>query len=208
MEKLQSGSWFNGPDWLLEKEQWPEQPNLKVTTSVSQECKPIKEQALFTKDRELDEWDALLEINTYWRPLRVTAWALRFLNNCLARVRRNQKRSGPLVSEEITITKAKNNAWKRWQREYVHSLMESQRVNGKPVNAPEVGEVVLVVGEEKNRSEWKGSATSQRKGRSCTWRGTFTQGTHYRTTVTAGVSTRNSMHNAIRTKKERGEADS
>ena len=31
--------------------------------------------------------------------------------------------------------------------------MESQRVNGKPVNAPEVGEVVLVVGEEKNRSE-------------------------------------------------------
>ncbi|CAB3995149.1 Hypothetical predicted protein [Paramuricea clavata] len=53
------------------------------------------------------------------------------------------------------IAKAKNNAWKRWQREYVHSLMESQRVNGKPVNAPEVGEVVLVVGEEKNRSEWK-----------------------------------------------------
>ena len=64
MEKLQNGSWFNGPDWLLEKEQWPEQPNLKVTTSVSQECKPIKEQSLFTKDRELDEWDASLERNT------------------------------------------------------------------------------------------------------------------------------------------------
>ena len=54
--------------------------------------------------------------------------------------------------------------------------MESQRVNGKPVNAPEVGEVVLVVGEEKNRSEWKGCATSQRKGRSGTWCDAFTQG--------------------------------
>jgi hypothetical protein len=83
---------------------------LKVTTSVSQECKPIKEQALFTKVREPDEWDALLERNTYWRTLRVTAWALRFLNNCLARVRRNQKRSAPLVSEEITVAR---NAWVR-----------------------------------------------------------------------------------------------
>ena len=33
--------------------------------------------------------------------------------------------------------------------------MESQRINGKQAKAPEVGEIVLVVGEEKNRSEWK-----------------------------------------------------
>ncbi|CAB4012503.1 Hypothetical predicted protein, partial [Paramuricea clavata] len=93
------------------------------------------------------------------------------------------------------IAKAKNNAWKRWQREYVHSLMESQRVNGKPVNTPEVGEVVLVVGEEKNRSEWKkGKVVRQVKGKDGV-------------TVTVGVSTRNLMHNANRTKKERGEAD-
>jgi hypothetical protein len=55
--------------------------------------------------------------------------------------------------------------------------------------------------------EGKGSATSQRKGRSGTWCGAFTQGTHHRTAVTVGVCTRNSMHNANRTKKERGEAD-
>ena len=70
------------------------------------------------------------------------------------------------------IAKAKNNAWKRWQREYIHSLMESQRVNGKPVNAPEVGEVVLVVGEEKNRSEWKkGRVVRQVKGKDGVVRG-------------------------------------
>jgi hypothetical protein len=95
---------------------------LKVTTSVSQECKPIKEQALFTKDRELDKWDALLERNTYWRTLRVTAWALRFLNNCLARVRWNQKRSGPLVSEEITVAR---NAWVRSVQQGVNPELQA-----------------------------------------------------------------------------------
>jgi hypothetical protein len=50
--------------------------------------------------------------------------------------------------------------------------MESQRVNGKPVNAPEVGEVVLVVGEEKNRSEWKkGRVVRQVKGKDGVVRG-------------------------------------
>ncbi|CAB4035463.1 Hypothetical predicted protein, partial [Paramuricea clavata] len=71
-----------------------------------------------------------------------------------------------LTKMQKRIAKAKNNAWKRWQREYVHSLMESQRVNGKPVNTPEGGEVVLVVGEEKNRSEWKkGKVVRQVKGK-------------------------------------------
>jgi hypothetical protein len=95
---------------------------LKVTTSVSQECKPIKEQALFTKDREPDKWDALLERNTYWRSLRVTAWALRFLNNCLARVRRNQKQSGPLVSEEIILAR---NAWSRRVQQGVNPELQA-----------------------------------------------------------------------------------
>ena len=44
--------------------------------------------------------------------------------------------------------------------------MESQRVNGKPVSPPEVGEIVLVMGEEKNRSEWKkGKVVRQVKGK-------------------------------------------
>ena len=71
-----------------------------------------------------------------------------------------------LTKMQQRIAKAKNDAWKRWQREYMHSLMESQRVNGKPVKAPEVGEIVLVVGEEKNRNEWKkGKVLRQVKGK-------------------------------------------
>ena len=132
-EKLQNGHWFTGPDWLLEEKLWPEQPNLTVTKSANQQCKPIKEQAMFTKDREPDEWDALLKRNTYWRTLRVTAWVLRFLNNCLSRVKRKQKRSGPLVSKEIVVAR---NAWVKrvqgsvtpnYKRQVGESLKTKQR---------------------------------------------------------------------------------
>ena len=40
--------------------------------------------------------------------IRVTAWILRFVNNCLARSRHNRRRSGPLVSEEV---EAATNRW-------------------------------------------------------------------------------------------------
>ena len=44
-----------------------------------------------------------------------------------------------------------------WQdkTEYVHSLMEHHRVIKGENARPEVGEMMLVVGEEKNRAEWK-----------------------------------------------------
>ncbi|KAL9976623.1 hypothetical protein ACROYT_G013945 [Oculina patagonica] len=50
---------------------------------------------------------------------------------------------------------AKAHVWKRWKREYVHSLMESHRLNKETGATPKVGEIVLVVGDEKNRGEWK-----------------------------------------------------
>ncbi len=46
VERLKYGNWFNGPDWLLEKEQWPEQPNLTVSKAVdhiSAETKNIED---------------------------------------------------------------------------------------------------------------------------------------------------------------------
>ena len=49
----------------------------------------------------------------------------------------------------------RQHAWKRWENEYVHSLMESHRINRKTAAVPDVGEVVLVIGDEKNRGEWR-----------------------------------------------------
>jgi len=53
------------------------------------------------------------------------------------------------------LEEAKAHAWRRWKREYIHSLMEGHRLNKKEGATPVVGEVVLVVGDEKNRGEWK-----------------------------------------------------
>ena len=53
------------------------------------------------------------------------------------------------------VKQKREHAWQRWKTEYVHSLIEHHRVNRGENACPEVGEMVLVVGEEKNRAEWK-----------------------------------------------------
>ena len=52
-----------------------------------------------------DEWEALLQRHKYWKTLRVTAWALRFLNNSLARRQKATKLTGPLTPEEMVNAK-------------------------------------------------------------------------------------------------------
>ena len=99
--KMERGNWFAGPDWLLDKRRWPEQPRLNSTKETDEESKVTQEAVLRTQERVFDEWDALLERSTYWRTMRVTAWVLRFIRNCKARSK-SKKMSGPLVTEEIT----------------------------------------------------------------------------------------------------------
>ena len=53
------------------------------------------------------------------------------------------------------LKEAKQHAWKRWKHEYIHSLLESHRVNRKTGPVPDIGEIVLVIGDEKNRAKWK-----------------------------------------------------
>ena len=53
------------------------------------------------------------------------------------------------------LNNAREHAWRRWKKEYVHGLMEAHRIKrGREPQVPEIGEIVLVVGEEKNRGEW------------------------------------------------------
>ena len=72
--------------------------------------------------------------------------------------------------EELTkfsrrLRKAREHAWSRLQKEYIHGLMESHRINREGTLPPKVGEIVLVVGEEKNRGKWmKGKVLSTVKG--------------------------------------------
>ena len=63
----------------------------------------MKEIVAFSKESKvlIDEWDNLLERKCYWTTLRVTAWGLRFANNCKAKANKRKKISGPLTTEEI-----------------------------------------------------------------------------------------------------------
>ena len=78
LEKMQRGQWFEGPEWLLHEGEWPEQPKLEKTKSVSEEHRPEKEESLYSAKKKPDEWDTLLARSKLWRTFRVTAWALRF----------------------------------------------------------------------------------------------------------------------------------
>ena len=70
------------------------------------------------------------------------------------------------------LENAKANAWKRWKREYVHSLIESHRLNNETGTIPQVGEIVLIIGDEKNRGEWrKGKVVRLNKGKDDVVRG-------------------------------------
>ena len=53
------------------------------------------------------------------------------------------------------LREAKNHVWKRWRHEYVHCLMETHRITRKTAKAPDIGEIVLIVADEKNRAKWK-----------------------------------------------------
>ena len=59
------------------------------------------------------------------------------------------------------LEEAKAHTWRRWKREYIHSLMEGHRLNKREGATPVVGEVVLVAGDEKNRGEWNKGKVSR-----------------------------------------------
>ena len=41
LDNIEKDQWFDGPDWLLEESDWPDQPELKCTPKVSEEEKPL-----------------------------------------------------------------------------------------------------------------------------------------------------------------------
>ena len=74
------------------------------------------------------------------------------------------------------LRKVKDHAWKRWKHEYVHSLLESHRINQKIAAVPKIGEIVLIVGDKKNRREWKkGRVVLHVQGRDGVIRGVTSQ---------------------------------
>ena len=89
--------WFNGPQWLRNKENWPENPILQPSKESQAEAKIVRELLCTAQeDGEVDDFDQILEKHELRRTLRVTTWILRFIHNC----RNKEKRDGPLSTSE------------------------------------------------------------------------------------------------------------
>ena len=105
LEKMQKGQWFEGPGWLLREEEWPKEPELEKTKSVSEEHRPEREEALYSAKKERDEWDTFLARSKLWKTFRVTAWVLRFQHNSLTKKHKTKKRTGPWTTEKLNYAR-------------------------------------------------------------------------------------------------------
>ena len=74
--------------------------------------------------------------------------------------------SESLTKFQRRLQHTREHTWRRWSSEYVRSLMEQHRMKRSDAVIPGVGEIVLVVGEQKNRGIWmKGKVLHHIKGR-------------------------------------------
>ena len=74
--------------------------------------------------------------------------------------------SESLTKFQRRLQHAREHARRGWSREYVRSLMKQHRMKRSGAAIPGVGEIVLVVGEQKNRGIWmKGKLLRDIKGR-------------------------------------------
>ena len=94
--------WFEGPEGLLNEEEWSEQSELKGGPKSLEEQRPIKKAILYTQVKnEVDEWDDLLKRKPYWSALRTAAWSLRFMESCWKKFKKGNVIKGPLTTEEV-----------------------------------------------------------------------------------------------------------
>eukprot|EP00794_Sanderia_malayensis_P017860 gene17860-19641_t len=108
--------WLKGPDWLINEEFWPNQPEITQTREAVAEIIPKQtEKTLLATANEVNteqqEWtNGILQKYGYWKLCRITAWMKRFSDNC----RLEHKLCGPLSADEITTAE---NAWIKMAQE-------------------------------------------------------------------------------------------
>ncbi|XP_028408199.1 uncharacterized protein LOC114530777 [Dendronephthya gigantea] len=91
--------WWNGPDWLNDEDNWPLNIKTQETTETQAETKAVKELFSLTVPVQ-DELDQLLKKFEFWKTIRITATAKRFMDN--AKDGRENKNTGPLTTEETS----------------------------------------------------------------------------------------------------------
>ena len=119
--------WLSGPEWLPNPEKWPTDIVTKPNQETEAEAKRTKEVFAVAVDTR-DDFDEVLEKHTFWRVIRISAWIMRFLQNC--RSKKSNRVRGPLTTAE-TVKQVK--WWIQRERERYSVtekfLEDQQRLN-------------------------------------------------------------------------------
>ena len=93
--------WWDGPEWLSGPEaDWPSAPPLDRSPVPSEEKEIASEAAVALLATPI-ELPLFVKISNYVHLKRVTAWMLRFIHNCRARVKSAQPGNGHLKTSEL-----------------------------------------------------------------------------------------------------------
>jgi hypothetical protein len=89
--------WWEGPAWLLTKENWPPEIVTSPSRESLAETKPTRE-IFNVAIPQPDEFEQLLKKWNLWKTLRICAWVSRFIRNV---AKSHHSIKGPLGTEEI-----------------------------------------------------------------------------------------------------------
>ncbi len=137
LDQMARKNWYDGPEWLLNEHDWPSQPVLQRSSTVTNEENPIKEIVAFIQNQP-DEWDHLLTCKPYWNTLRVTTWALRFVHN--SRAKKIGTIKGPLTNDEIVRSRDV------WIRKVQRQIPEDAESSGWRLEKDEETKILRCVG--------------------------------------------------------------
>ena len=130
-ELLSHNLWWNGPHWLkLPRVRWPQSTNSAPIglQECTEEFKTDVCHLVVMTQELLIPADKLSSFSLYGR---VTAWVIRFIGNCKARVRRSQTADGPLTVPELH--KASNYWFSVIQREHFPVELKSLKATSKRI---------------------------------------------------------------------------
>jgi len=89
--------WLSRPEWLPNPEKWPRDIVTEPNKETEAEAKCTKEVFAVAVDTR-DDLEEVLEKHTFWRVIRISAWIMRFLQNCQSK--KLNRIGGPLTTAE------------------------------------------------------------------------------------------------------------
>ena len=79
--------WWDGPSWLANHEEWPEQKEI-IPTKESEEV-------MCVAAKQDEEFSEMLHKYNFWKVIGIMSWVFRFITNC----KNKEKLSGPFETE-------------------------------------------------------------------------------------------------------------